>query len=99
MSWRPGLAWPGYPGASKEDFARACAEAQLGFVEALPEKYHTFVGRPRDRTALGGNKGLEKGGEKWATGLVVEGFSLLVNFSHVISSHNFGWSNVPMFDG
>lgn len=34
----------GYPGASKEDFARACAEAQLGFVEALPEKYHTFVG-------------------------------------------------------
>jgi hypothetical protein len=39
---------------------------------------------------LGGNKGLEKGGEKWATGLVVEGFSLLVNFSHVISSHNFG---------
>ena len=38
------LVSPGNPGASNEDFRRACVEAQLGFVDALPEKYHTFVG-------------------------------------------------------
>eukprot|EP00439_Symbiodinium_sp_Y106_P064608 s2683_g10.t1 len=34
----------GNPSASKEDFAKACADAQLGFVENLPDKYNTFVG-------------------------------------------------------
>ena len=34
----------GNPSASKEDFAKACADAQLGFVDNLPEKYNTFVG-------------------------------------------------------
>ena len=34
----------GNPSASKEDFAKACADAQLGFVDNLPEKYSTFVG-------------------------------------------------------
>ncbi|CAJ1374272.1 unnamed protein product [Effrenium voratum] len=34
----------GHPNASKEDFAQACADAQLSFVDALPEKYNTFVG-------------------------------------------------------
>ncbi|CAJ1461658.1 unnamed protein product, partial [Effrenium voratum] len=26
------------------DFVQACADAQLGFVDNLPEKYNTFVG-------------------------------------------------------
>ncbi|CAJ1449438.1 unnamed protein product, partial [Effrenium voratum] len=34
----------GCPDASKEDFVQACADAQLGFVDNLPEKYNTFVG-------------------------------------------------------
>ncbi|CAK9090245.1 ATP-dependent translocase ABCB1 (ATP-binding cassette sub-family B member 1) (Multidrug resistance protein 1) (P-glycoprotein 1) (Phospholipid transporter ABCB1) (CD antigen CD243) [Durusdinium trenchii] len=34
----------GNPEASKEQFQQACADAQLGFVENLPEKYNTFVG-------------------------------------------------------
>lgn len=34
----------GCPGASKEDFNKACADAQLSFVDNLPEKYNTFVG-------------------------------------------------------
>jgi len=34
----------GNPSASKEDFAKACADAQLGFVDNLPDKYNTFVG-------------------------------------------------------
>ena len=36
----------GNPEASKEQFQQACADAQLGFVENLPEKYNTFVGVP-----------------------------------------------------
>jgi len=34
----------GSPAASKEDFQKACADAQLGFVDSLPNKYNTFVG-------------------------------------------------------
>ncbi|CAE7810872.1 ABCB1, partial [Symbiodinium necroappetens] len=34
----------GNPSASKEDFVKACNDAQLGFVDNLPEKYNTFVG-------------------------------------------------------
>jgi len=34
----------GFPDATKEDFQKACADAQLSFVENLPEKYNTFVG-------------------------------------------------------
>ena len=34
----------GNPTASKEEFAKACADAQLNFVENLPDKYNTFVG-------------------------------------------------------
>ncbi|CAL1142099.1 unnamed protein product [Cladocopium goreaui] len=34
----------GFPNASKEDFQQACDDAQLGFVDSLPEKYNTFVG-------------------------------------------------------
>ncbi|CAJ1336106.1 unnamed protein product [Effrenium voratum] len=34
----------GNPEASKEQFQQACADAQLGFVDNLPEKYNTFVG-------------------------------------------------------
>ena len=34
----------GNPSASRDDFVRACADAQLGFVDALPERYDTFVG-------------------------------------------------------
>ncbi|CAK9045272.1 ATP-dependent translocase ABCB1 (ATP-binding cassette sub-family B member 1) (Multidrug resistance protein 1) (P-glycoprotein 1) (Phospholipid transporter ABCB1) (CD antigen CD243) [Durusdinium trenchii] len=34
----------GNPDASKEDFIQACADAQLNFVDTLPEKYNTFVG-------------------------------------------------------
>lgn len=34
----------GSPDASKEDFMKACQDAQLNFVENLPEKYNTFVG-------------------------------------------------------
>jgi len=34
----------GNPDASKEDFTKACQDAQLTFVDSLPEKYNTFVG-------------------------------------------------------
>ncbi|OLP94424.1 Multidrug resistance protein 1 [Symbiodinium microadriaticum] len=34
----------GNPSASKEDFSKVCVDAQLGFVDSLPEKYNTFVG-------------------------------------------------------
>jgi len=34
----------GNPEASKEQFAQACADAHLAFVDGLPEKYNTFVG-------------------------------------------------------
>ncbi|CAE7539788.1 ABCB1 [Symbiodinium natans] len=34
----------GNPSASKEDFTKACEDAQLGFVDGLPNKYNTFVG-------------------------------------------------------
>lgn len=34
----------GFPNATKEDFTQACEDAQLGFVDNLPEKYNTFVG-------------------------------------------------------
>ena len=34
----------GFPNATKEDFTKACADAQLSFVDNLPEKYNTFVG-------------------------------------------------------
>mmetsp|Transcript_57302 Transcript_57302/g.101615 ORF Transcript_57302/g.101615 Transcript_57302/m.101615 type:complete len:1276 (+) Transcript_57302:45-3872(+) len=30
--------------ATKEDFKKVCEDAQLGFVDKLPEKYETFVG-------------------------------------------------------
>ena len=32
------------PDATKEQFQQVCADAQLGFVDTLPEKYNTFVG-------------------------------------------------------
>ena len=32
------------PEATKEQFQQACADAQLTFVDTLPEKYNTFVG-------------------------------------------------------
>ena len=32
------------PEASKEQFQQACADAQLTFVDSLPDKYNTFVG-------------------------------------------------------
>ncbi|CAE7260932.1 ABCB1 [Symbiodinium pilosum] len=34
----------GNPEASKEEFAKACRDAQLDYVENLPEQYNTFVG-------------------------------------------------------
>eukprot|EP00438_Fugacium_kawagutii_P033769 Skav231819 [mRNA] locus=scaffold640:55022:69687:+ [translate_table: standard] len=34
----------GFPNATKEEFQKACADAQLSFVDNLPEKYNTFVG-------------------------------------------------------
>lgn len=34
----------GNPAATEDDFKKACKEAQLDFIEALPEKYDTFVG-------------------------------------------------------
>ncbi|CAE7217756.1 ABCB1 [Symbiodinium natans] len=34
----------GNPEASKEDFAKACQDAQLDYVESLPDQYNTFVG-------------------------------------------------------
>ncbi|CAE7381505.1 ABCB1, partial [Symbiodinium pilosum] len=34
----------GNPSASKEDFAKACSDANLSFVDNLPDKYNTFVG-------------------------------------------------------
>ena len=34
----------GCPDASNEDFMQACQDAQLSFVDNLPDKYNTFVG-------------------------------------------------------
>ncbi|OLQ10644.1 Multidrug resistance protein 1 [Symbiodinium microadriaticum] len=34
----------GNPEATKEQFQQACADAQLTFVDSLPDKYNTFVG-------------------------------------------------------